>query len=208
MKIGILGYGSVGGTLGKGFAKAGHQVRFGGRHPESDEVTELLEAIGEGASAGTVQETVEFGEVLVLAVPWNAVESVLEEAGDLGAKPLLDATNPLGEDLGLALGNDSSGGERVAELAPTARVVKIFNTTGYENMADPEYPDGAATMFYCGDDEGASKTARGLAADLGFEPVDVGGIENARLLEPLALLWIRLAIGGHGRDVAFRLMRR
>jgi predicted dinucleotide-binding enzyme len=87
-------------------------------------------------------------------------------------------------------------------------VVKIFNTTGYNNMANPVYPDGAATMFYCGDDAGAKATAHRLAADLGFDPVDAGPLRQARLLEPLALLWISLAVHGAGRDIAFRLMRR
>lgn len=208
MKIGILGYGSVGGTLGRGWAAKGHEIRFGGRHPESEEVGKLVGEIGDAASAGTVAETAAFGDVVVLAVPWGAVESALGEAGDLAGKPLLDATNPLGPDLALDVADGVSGGQRVAALAPSAQVVKIFNSTGYDNMADPAYPDGAATMFYCGDDADAKEVAHGLAADLGFDPVDAGGLGNAGLLEHLALLWIRLAFGGLGRDIAFRLMRR
>ena len=93
--------------------------------------------------------------------------------------------------------------------APTARVVKIFNTTGVENMAAPTYGDQAATMFYCGDDEAACAVAARLAADLGFDAVSAGPLRNARLLESLALLWITLAMGqGGGRGIAFKLLRR
>jgi len=97
----------------------------------------------------------------------------------------------------------------VQEWAPTARVVKIFNTTGVENMASPMYGDQAATVFYCGDDEPACAVAAKLAADLGFDAVSAGPLRNARLLEPLALLWINQArVQGASRGVAFKLLRR
>jgi len=145
----------------------------------------------------------------VLAVPWNAVPDALRAAGDLTGKVVLDATNPLLPDLsGLEMPEGKSGAEKVAELAG-APVVKIFNTTGYPNMANPDYNGQAATMFYCGDDAGAKKIAGTLAGDLGFEAVDAGPLTQARLLEPLALLWISLALKqGFGVGIAFRLMRR
>ena len=88
-------------------------------------------------------------------------------------------------------------------------MVKVFNTTGANNMESPDYNGVAATMFYCGDDADAKATAARLASDLGFDPVDAGSLEQARLLEPLALLWIRLAYAqGMGRDIAFKLMKR
>jgi 8-hydroxy-5-deazaflavin:NADPH oxidoreductase len=90
-----------------------------------------------------------------------------------------------------------------------ARVAKIFNTTGYGNMANPSYPLGPVTMFYCGDDDGAKVVAAKLASDIGFEPIDAGPLRQARVLDPLAMLWIWLAVfGGLGTDFAFRLMRR
>jgi predicted dinucleotide-binding enzyme len=122
----------------------------------------------------------------------------------------LDATNPLLPDLsGLEYGTTTSGGEKVAEWAKGARVVKIFNTTGYGNMGNPEYDGRAIPMLYCGDDAGAKSVAGRLAAELGFHPIDAGPLSNARLLEPHAMLWIWLAIkGGMGRDFAFQIVRR
>jgi len=208
MKIGILGAGSVGGTLGTAWANKGHKICFGVRRPDTPEMTDLLRTIGPAARAGSAAEAAAFGETVVLATPWQS--DVLRSAGDLTGKVLLDCTNPLQPNLaGLELGTTISAGEKVAEWAPGARVVKIFNSTGYNNMANPVYPAGPATMFYCGDDEGAKAVAARLASDIGFEPVDAGPLRNARLLEPLAMLWIWLAVfGGMGREFAFKLIRR
>jgi hypothetical protein len=203
MRIGIIGAGNVGGTLGRRWAGAGHEVVFGTRRPERVETPP-------GARADGVREAAEHGEVVVLATPWDGVRDALAAAGDLTGKVLFDCTNPLAADLsGLAIGHTTSAGEQVAALAPGARVVKIFNSTGAGNMADPLYGEQAATMFYCGDDGEAKGTAARLAADLGFEPVDAGPLRNARLLEPLAMLWISLAyVQGLGPGIAFKLLRR
>jgi predicted dinucleotide-binding enzyme len=210
MQIGIIGAGSVGGTLGTGWARKGHKVRFGVRHPDSPEVSALVNKIGPAAAAGTVAEAASFGEVVVLATPWPATFEAIQSAGDLHEKILLDCTNPLKPQLaGLEVGTTSSAGEMVAEWAAGARVVKIFNTTGYGNMANPNYPLGPVTMFYCGNDDGAKVVAARLASDIGFDPIDAGPLSQARLLEPMAMLWIWLAVfGGFGPDIAFRLMRR
>lgn len=210
MQIGIIGAGNVGGALGTGWARHGHKVRFGVRDPAAAELGELLRKIGAGASAGTVADAAAFGEVVVLATPWPAVQAALRAAGDLQGKILLDCTNPVKPQLaGLEIGTTTSAGEMVATWAAGARVVKIFNTTGAENMANPAYPLGPITMFYCGDDDGAKAAAAQLASDLGFEPVNAGPLRQARVLEPLAMLWIWLAyMGGLGRDIAFKLIRR
>ena len=210
MKIGILGVGNVGGALGRGWARAGHEVRFGVRKASDPKVSRLVEEAGGGAAAVAVAEAAAWGEVVTLAVPWSACEEVLAAAGDLSGKVLLDCTNPLARDLsGLVVGADASAGERVAAWAAGARVVKIFNTTGAGNMADPRYGDEATTMLYCGDDPAAKETAAGLAADLGFDPVDAGPLVRARLLEPFALLWISLAYGqGRGPNIAWKLLAR
>jgi predicted dinucleotide-binding enzyme len=123
---------------------------------------------------------------------------------------LLDCTNPLKADLsGLTVGHTASGAEQVAAWAPGAHVVKIFNTTGFPNMANPEYPEDRSMMLYCGDDGQAKRVAAQLAAELGFDAHDVGPLTEARLLEPLALVWIHLALQQNmGTDFAFRLMRR
>jgi predicted dinucleotide-binding enzyme len=209
MQIGIIGAGNVGGALGTGWARKGHKIRFGVRHPDGPEMAALLKKIGPAAAAGSVAEAAAFGEAVVLSTPWPATFDAIQSAGDLSEKVLLDCTNPLKPQLaGLEVGTTKSGGEMVAEWAAGARVVKIFNSTGFGNMANSNYTLGPPTMFYCGDDDGAKLVAAQLASDLGFEPVDAGPLTQARTLEPLAMLWIWLAVfGGMGTDFAFRLIR-
>jgi predicted dinucleotide-binding enzyme len=207
MKIGIVGSGTVGGTLGRCFARSGHLVAFGTRRPDSSEMSAL--AAIPGARIVSQRDAAQSSEVIVLSTPWPATREAIGGLGDLTGKVLLDATNPLKEDLsGLALPNDTSGGEKVAEWARGAHVVKIFNTIGYNIMENPRFGDQAATLFYCGDDAGSKKIACDLAADLGFAPVDAGPLRQSRLLEPFALLWISLAFGGQGREIGFQFMRR
>lgn len=209
MRITVIGTGNVGATLGKGWSQAGHDITFGTRDPSSDKVGRLLGAIGPQARAVARNESVQNAEVVVLAVPWPAAQEVLRELGPLDGRVLLDCTNPLTRSLSLEVGHTTSGGEQVAAWAGAARVVKIFNTTGSENMAAPRFSEQAATMFYAGDDAEAKQIAAQLARDLGFEAIDAGPLANARLLEPLAALWIYLAHpGGQGRRIAFKLLRR
>ncbi len=210
MRIGIIGAGNVGGTLGRAWAKKGHQVMFGVRHPADPKLRELLAQIGAGSSAGTVAEAAAAAELVALATPWGATQAALRSAGNLAGKIVLDCTNPVAPDLsGLAVGHTTSGGEQVAAWAPGARVVKIFNTTGAGNMANPRFGAEAATMFFAGNDPAAKAVATRLAADLGFDPVDAGPLSAARLLEPLAMLWIHLAhVQQLGVNIAFRLMQR
>jgi 8-hydroxy-5-deazaflavin:NADPH oxidoreductase len=202
MRLSIIGAGNVGCALAAGWVKHGHEVVFGVRDTNKN-------LQGTSVKAVSVAEAARFADVVVLAVPWNAVPDAIRSAGDLNGKIILDATNPLLPDLsGLDPQARPSGGEKVAELARVP-VVKIFNTTGYPNMANPDYKGERATMFYCGDDANAKRAAAGLASDLGFEPIDAGPLSQARLLEPLALLWITLALKqGLGVNIAFKLMRR
>ena len=208
MRIGIIGAGSVGGALGRGWARAGHEVSFGVRDASDPKVKKLVEETG--AKAASVADAAAGAEVVVLATPWGATQDAVKNAGGLAGKVVFDCINPLKPDLsGLTHGFDTSSAEQIASWAPRARVVKVFNTTGANNMANPDYDGVAATMFYCGNDADAKATAARLAADLGFDPVDAGNLEQARLLEPLAMLWIRLAFAqGMGRDIAFKLMKR
>jgi 8-hydroxy-5-deazaflavin:NADPH oxidoreductase len=206
MKLAIIGAGQVGTTLGRGWLRAGHQVTYGVREPDGPKA----QALGpQGAGVKALRAAVEVAEVVVLATPWPVVREALAALGDLAGRPLLDATNPIGPGLSLAVGHVDSGGEQVQRWAPSARVVKVFNTTGVENMAEPRFGSSAATMFYCGDDAGACRVAHGLAVDLGFDAVAAGPLRNARLLEPLGMLWIQLAlVQGHGRGIALTLQRR
>jgi predicted dinucleotide-binding enzyme len=208
MKIGILGAGNVGGTLGEMWAKKGHQVIFGGRDPNSPELQGRLANVGGNARMGSLQEAADFADVVVLTLPWGAVEENLKAIGSLAGKILFDCTNP-NFTADPAQSHAQSGGEQVASLVPTAKVVKIFNTTGWENMANPQYGAEAVTMFYAGDDAAAKAIAAQLTADIGFEPVDVGPLANSKLLESLAQLWGKLAYAQQlGRNIAFKLVRR
>ncbi len=206
MKIAILGAGNVGRTLGRGLAGANHQILYAVREPGAPKYRELAD---EGAELLTVRAAVERAELVILATPWSATRDALAGAGDLGGKPLLDATNPIGPGFALTHGHTDSGAEQVQRWAPSARVVKVFNTTGVENMAKPVYPDGRVAMFICGDDDDACEAARSLCVDLGFAPVRVGGLARARVLEPAAMLWIKLALVlGNGRGIGFGLLTR
>jgi hypothetical protein len=210
MRIGIIGAGTVGGTLGTRWASTGHEVVWGVRDPAAAKVATLCAAAGHGARASTVAEAATGAEVVVLATPWPAAPEALTACGDLTGRVLLDATNPLAPNLsGLAVPAGSSGGQEVARLAPGARVVKIFNTVGFNVMADPRFGDRVATMLYCGDDGAAKAVAARLDADLGLEAVDAGPLARAGLLEHAALLWIHLAMSQRlGREIAFALLRR
>jgi 8-hydroxy-5-deazaflavin:NADPH oxidoreductase len=210
MRIGVIGAGNVGGTLGRAWAKSGHDVLFGVQHSTGPKVLALLADVGGRAKAVSVSEAATHGDVVVFATPWAATQDAVGKAGDLTGKVVLDCTNPLKADLsGLEIGHSTSGGEQVAVWASSSRVVKVFNTTGFENMANPAYGGVPITMFFAGDDAEAKAVAAQLAREIGFDPVDAGPLANARLLEPLGLLWIHLAIRqGHGTGIAVRLTRR
>jgi predicted dinucleotide-binding enzyme len=183
---------------------------FGVPKPTAPKMRELLKATGGKAKAGSVAEAAAHGEVVVFATPWAATQDAVRHAGDLAGKVILDCTNPLKEDLsGMTVGHTTSGAERVAAWTSSGRVVKVFNTTGFENMAQPYYGGTAITMFFAGDDAQAKQVAAQLAQEMGFDPVDAGPLANARLLEPLALLWIYLAVKqGQGTGIAYKLVRR
>ena len=209
MKIAIIGTGNVAAVLGKGWAARGHMVTFASREPGSERVLALLDEAGPNASAARVADAVSRSSIIVLAVPFTAVRERLEMAGDIGGKVVIDCTNPIAPGLRPMFDNSTSGVEQIAAWAPRAKLIKAFNTTGAENMADPVYNGQPSTMFVCGDDELAKGAAAHLAEELGFEVIDAGSLSAARHLENLALLWIHLArVNGLGRDIAFRLLRR
>lgn len=206
MRIGIVGTGNIGATLGRRWA-AVHEVAFGTRNTEDTPVLALVAQCGGKARPASVPEAAAFGDVLVLAIPWGAALDSVRTAGDLAGKILVDCTNPVGAGLRHALPSGSAA-EAIAAEAPSARVVKAFNTAGFEVFADPHFGSESASLFLCGDDAAAKETVAGLARELGLEPVDCGPLGQARRLEELALFWISLATQGHGRAHAFRLLRR
>jgi predicted dinucleotide-binding enzyme len=206
MDIVIVGAGNVGRALGGGWTRSGHKVTYAVRDPAKPELTVLRQ---QRAAIIPSTDAAAAGDVLALTVPWPAVESSIKALGPVAGKILIDATNPLTPDFSLAVGHTDSAGETVARLAQGARVVKAFNTTGSNNMADSHYPGGKLVMLVAGDDEPAKKVVLGLASDLGFDPVDAGPLSMSRYLEPMAMVWIKLAITQKmGRDFGFALLRR
>ena len=206
MNIVIAGSGNVGRALAAGWKKAGHTVTFAARDPQGAKTAELKK---DGFAIAPQAEAAKVGEVIVLATPWDATAATVKALGSLAGKIVVDATNPLTAKLELALGFTDSAGETVARFAQGARVVKAFNTTGANNMANSQYAGGKIMMPVAGDDADAKKSVMALAADLGFEPVDAGPLAMSRYLEPMAMLWIKLAYAqGLGRDFGFGLLRR
>jgi hypothetical protein len=208
MKIGIIGAGDVGGTLGMRWRQKGHEIMFGVRNRQSQSVQKLIQ-LDKNLEFGEIMETVAFGDVIVLAVPWTSIEETILKAGNLSNKILIDPTNPLTPDLkGLAL-NNSSAAEKISNLAKSAKVVKAFNMIGAKTLNNLIFDSQRADLFICGDDSHAKQIVRELAIDIGFDVIDVGPLVNARMLEYLALLWIELAFRQQlGPNIAFKLLRR
>ena len=206
MEIAVIGAGRVGSTLGARLAAAGHQVHYARRNPSEPAPDRLRH---EGATTGSAPDVVARSQVVLLATPWAKTQEALATVHDFGGRPLLDATNPIGPGFALTHGKDDSGAEQVQRWAPTARVAKVFNTTGLENMANPQYELGRAVMLACADDDDVRDLAVRLASDVGFDAKPFGPLASARLLEPMALVWIKLAMSyGMGRGFAFGFLNR
>lgn len=209
MKIAIIGTGNVGSVLGRRLARAGHAICFASRTPDSPRIAAILADCSELCEASYLEPAVRGADVVIYAAPYEQAEPLLSSISDFGNAVLIDCTNPLTPSFdGLQLGHTDSAGERLAALAPTARVVKAFNTSSVATLADPIYGSLPATQFYCGDDPQAKQRVAGLIEDLGMEPVDAGPLRNARYLEATAMLYIHLAINGWGGNCALKLLRR
>lgn len=208
MTISILGAGNVGLALAGALTRRGETVVLG--VPDPTKYAGAVAALGDRARLTTTADAIAASEVVILAVPYAAVAAIAQSVADWQGRVLVDATNPLAPGLaGLTLGTTTSGAEELARRAHGARVVKAFNTTGAENMADATYPGGVPMMPVCGDDAQARQRVMALATLIGFEAVDMGPLLAARYLEPFAMTWIHLAFRrGFGRRFAFGLLWR
>ncbi len=208
MGISIIGAGNVGIALGSAFVTCGEVVTFGVTNHEK--YREAVAALGHAVSLATIDAAIAANDIVILAVPYDALPGLAQRVADWQGKILVDATNPLAPGLnGLALGTTTSGAEELARLAKGARVVKAFNTTGAENLGDSAYAGGKAFMPVCGDDADARRRVIALAEGLGFDAIDFGALNAARYLEPFAMAWIHLAFKqGFGRNFAFSVLRR
>lgn len=211
MNIAIIGSGNVGKTLAQRWLSKGHQVVFGSREPTSAKLMALLAELGPGASSTGIEEAPSQADVVVLAVPWDAALSSVRALGDLNNNVLIDATNPIGMtpqglQAGLVVGHTTSAAEEIAATAIHARVVKAFNQAGAGVMANPAVKPADCTMFICGDDDDAKQLTTRLAEDMALRVEDAGDLRQARLLEPLGMLWIHMCyLRGKGPDFCFNI---
>lgn len=205
MRIAIIGTGNVGGAIARGLAGKGHDVTFGARAPDKPELVALANDVG--AARALPGEAAAAADIVILALPWAAAEAAVKTLGNLAGKIVIDCMNPLGMvdgALGLVLGHQTSGAETVAGWLPGAKVVKTLNQVGAEIMAGNSHLPHRPVQFMAGDDEAAKAVVAQLLADLGFEALDAGNLAKARILEPLAMVWINQALlRGKGRDWAF-----
>ena len=192
MNIGIIGNGNVGIAIGMGLSQKGHEVKFGHRDPREP-----------------VADAAKWGEVIVLAVPYESVMEAAKAIGTLAdGKVLLDVTNAVGENMNLAIGFSTSAAEELQKRLPKARVVKAFNTVFAANQSTGRVGAEQLTLFVAGDDAKAKQTVMQLGRDIGFDPVDAGPLRSARYLEPMALLLINLGYGlGMGTKIGYRLVK-
>jgi 8-hydroxy-5-deazaflavin:NADPH oxidoreductase len=219
MKIGILGSGDVGRRLGDGLIELGHTVRIGTRNPKKSDVIQWIsdhEADGGKALTGSFVEAASFGEAIVIATSWDGTYNAINMANpkNFNGKIVIDVTNPLDFSHGippkLALGHSDSAGETIQRLIPGAKVVKAFNTVGNSHFIHPDFPNGGPpTMFICGNDNPSKKfLTDNILGKFGWETIDIGGIDGARLLEPLAFLWITYYFRNGSGEHSFKLLRK
>lgn len=185
MKIGIIGSGNIGSTLGDFWAKAGHQVLFSSRNPEK--LTPLVDKVGPQARAGTVPDAIAFGDVILIAVPYGSMTQIAKDyAKDLAGKIVMDTGNAV-------LARDGEIGKEAREkgvglttqrLLPGAKVVRAFNTLGVNRLrSNANRAEGRIGIPMAGDDQEALKVASQLVRDAGFDPAVLGGMDRSRLFE-------------------------
>lgn len=213
MQVGIIGSGVVGQTLGTGLIGLGHEVKIGSRSANNEKLQDWLSQNGEKASTGTFADAAAFGEIVFLCTLWDGTEQALKlaEAENLAGKIVIDVTNPLSfgpQGPSLAVGFNTSGGELIQEWIPEARVVKAFNIVTASTMINPRQYSEIPTMFIAGNDAEAKKTVTDILTAFGWETVDLGGIQEARLIESLGMLWIKHYFNTGKGDHAFKLLQK
>jgi predicted dinucleotide-binding enzyme len=214
MKVGILGSGDVGRALGNGFIKHGYEVMVGTRSPEK--LSAWKEKAGKSGRIGGFAETAAFGDIIVLAVKGTTAKDTLKTAGaeNLKGKTIIDATNPIAEappDHGVLkyfTTFENSLMEQLQAAFPEAHFVKAFNSVGNAFMVNPDFGGIKPTMFICGNNANAKKEVGKILDLFGFEVEDMGGVQAARAIEPLCILW---CIPGFLRNQwthAFKLLKK
>ena len=194
MKVGVLGSGDVAKVLAAGFMKHGHQVKIGSRTPAK--LADWL-AQNRGIESGTFADAAKFGELVVLAVKGTVAAEALELAGadNLSGKTVIDACNPIADEppekgvLRFFTDINESLMETLQLRFKDARFVKAYNSVGSVLMINPELKGGPPTMFICGNDDAAKQQVAEINRQFGWDTADMGGVEAARAIEPLCILW-------------------
>lgn len=188
--IAVIGTGNVGAALGQRFAQVGHRVIYGSRDPSRPAVARLVASTGPSASAATQTAAAQAAEIVVLAVPWDAVEPLTRSLGSMSGRIVIDPTNPrrIAADGLRDYAFEGSNAERIQALAPAAFVVKAFSTLGAETMLDPRIAGGPVSVPIAGDDANAKRVVAELVAAIGLVPVDVGPLRYAHVIEGLHFL--------------------
>jgi predicted dinucleotide-binding enzyme len=212
-KIGIIGSGIVGRTLANGFIKHGYDVTIG---TNTASKREDLQAKTNGkATVGSFEDAATFGEIVVLTTKGTAAEAALRSAGiaNLNGKTVIDTTNPIADAppvkgvLQYFTSQNDSLMERLQALATEAHFVKAFCSVGNAVMVNPDFNGVQPTMFICGNDEGAKREVTAILEQFGFEAADMGGVEGARAIEPLCILWCIPGFLTNSWTHAFKLLK-
>jgi len=187
-KVAIIGKGNVGAALKRGLDRAGYETKITGR--------------------GGARAAAEWGEIVILAVPYSEVDTAAKELGDaVRDKTVVDVTNPLTKEFGLAIGFTTSAAEEIQKKLPDAKVVKGFNTIFASCMDSGKVKDQQVSVPVAGDDGNARSAALQLARDIGFDAIDAGPLSNARWIEALGYLNIQLGfMQKMGTDIGFKLV--
>jgi 8-hydroxy-5-deazaflavin:NADPH oxidoreductase len=204
-KIAIIGTGNVGGALATKWANKGHEINLGVRDKNNFKGQELL--ANPNTKLLTIEEAVRSSDVVLLSTPATSTVEVVKSLGDTTGKIIIDAMN-------IVMGRGPEGykhtTDAILENTETKDVVKCFNTTGFNNMQNPNYGNIALDLFVAGDSEKGKQAAMQLAKDAGFaECYNIGGNDKFELMEQFAWFWINLAMfQGQGREIGFKLMKR
>lgn len=201
MRIAVLGAGNIGGTLGAKWAAAGHEVVWGVRDPASPKVQARISESGNQAKAASVASAIEFGEIIVFALPNTAMAATLGEHGAaLKSKIVIDTTNKFGAPIINSLAE-------IRAAAPEAIIYRAFNSLGWENFAQPQINGTQIDLLFCGPNTADRATIERLIADVGLAPVYVGDLNHIQAVDAVGLLWAALAFGqGTGRRLAFKTL--
>jgi hypothetical protein len=205
MKIAIIGTGNVGGALATKWAIKGHEINLGVRDLNEFKGKELLK--NPNTKVLLLKEAVSVSDVILLSTPAPATVEVVKSLGDTTGKIIIDAMNVVMNRGPLGYKHTT---EAILDNTQTRDVVKCFNTTGFNNMQNPNYGEMAIDLFVAGDSERGKQAAVQLAKDAGFaECYHIGGNDKFELMEQFAWFWINLAMfQGQGREIGFKLLKR